>query len=872
MADIQAGPSAVPETRTSGRVRQKSARQLESEQSQRLLAAARKAEAVADGAAPLEAAKTRTKAKAAPSKAPTAKTNKGKGRAAGKGAAGDDADGGDEADFCVCKREKEGPMIECAECNDWFHFDCVGLDDEDAAEIDTYICETCEGRTGKTTSLLGPSGEKRKTQFGNQPGSRASSLASHSGSDAANAHADGYASDSSSASIRTAGPRKRVRLTASPAPVRSPTLALKVKVSAPPRKPQRKASGTVPVPAPKRTASSSTGTGADLPPARQYVVDKLGEVVGLLFTGRPEAVDSKAYARDMEAALFASFKDVVGGKEIAGVRYKAQFNLLASSLNASLRPELLATIWSRALAPAQVAVLAAAELASAARLAELEQARQASLQQTVKAKEEVAGVRVGRDGFERVEDTRANELRTLEREEARRRDSTEVGARVSAGAGAGADDADNVIDVGQSPATELPGPAPRKSSSAAAPAVPSPAKRNSSETLLGPGLSATQFALSSAWGAPADTVSDAHDDAPVRLAGDQDVLDLSDIVADDAYDDDLSKAHGEAPAAKTDMDVFMERPVAWSGTLGTPDTSPPPPVTLRFVSGRAPFPAAQVARLLPAPKLEIIGRVPTADSNKFLRERRFDAKLDVVVGAFGLRPGARDDERKAWDDMVAFYVNRDRHGLCWPHGKRAVPGTAKELYLIPLRPGDALPEIVGLVEHCAVPAARADTLFLGVFLVSKDVAPAQPAATPIPPVGYTPLGGGGGGHTPQSAGGYTPGAAAYTGGATPPAVPVPAPAPAPGLQALLANLDIPTILAKSAAAPPQPHGMPPPPAVPPGVPSPHGHGPSGPHPPMPMGEPYGWQAGPRPPPGPPMLGSGTHGMPPGPGAHGLWGI
>ncbi|KAK7916207.1 hypothetical protein WMY93_011968 [Mugilogobius chulae] len=35
-------------------------------------------------------------------------------------------------------------MIECDICQDWFHGSCVGVEEENAAEIDLYHCPNCQ--------------------------------------------------------------------------------------------------------------------------------------------------------------------------------------------------------------------------------------------------------------------------------------------------------------------------------------------------------------------------------------------------------------------------------------------------------------------------------------------------------------------------------------------------------------------------------------------------------------------------------------------------------------------------------------------------------------------------------------------------------
>jgi hypothetical protein len=38
--------------------------------------------------------------------------------------------------FCICRGPDDGrPMIHCSQCEDWFHFDCVTLEEDDAEDI-----------------------------------------------------------------------------------------------------------------------------------------------------------------------------------------------------------------------------------------------------------------------------------------------------------------------------------------------------------------------------------------------------------------------------------------------------------------------------------------------------------------------------------------------------------------------------------------------------------------------------------------------------------------------------------------------------------------------------------------------------------------
>lgn len=50
-------------------------------------------------------------------------------------------------DICpVCQKHAEGDTIECEECDDWLHFECVGLTKAQVHKIDSdipYICKQC---------------------------------------------------------------------------------------------------------------------------------------------------------------------------------------------------------------------------------------------------------------------------------------------------------------------------------------------------------------------------------------------------------------------------------------------------------------------------------------------------------------------------------------------------------------------------------------------------------------------------------------------------------------------------------------------------------------------------------------------------------
>lgn len=58
----------------------------------------------------------------------------------------------EESLFCSCRGVDEGtPMVQCGNCDEWYHFRCVNLNEDDASEIMVYVCPACQEKTGWRT-------------------------------------------------------------------------------------------------------------------------------------------------------------------------------------------------------------------------------------------------------------------------------------------------------------------------------------------------------------------------------------------------------------------------------------------------------------------------------------------------------------------------------------------------------------------------------------------------------------------------------------------------------------------------------------------------------------------------------------------------
>lgn len=54
---------------------------------------------------------------------------------------------------CICRNNKEGSMLHCSACSQWFHVECVNMAESLAALVKTYFCLACTSETQQTTFI-----------------------------------------------------------------------------------------------------------------------------------------------------------------------------------------------------------------------------------------------------------------------------------------------------------------------------------------------------------------------------------------------------------------------------------------------------------------------------------------------------------------------------------------------------------------------------------------------------------------------------------------------------------------------------------------------------------------------------------------------
>lgn len=207
-------------------------------------------------------------------------------------------------------------------------------------------------------------------------------------------------------------------------------------------------------------------------------------------------------------------------------------------------------------------MLNSADLASAERLEELERAKKTMLEQTVKQKDQQGAIRLGRDGFEQVEDFRERDMGVLQRQEQAARKEAARRESWNENENAGSPGVPESPFGGRESASATPQLERVQSNSQSQPQSPV-VKRESVDIRPTPTPVAvakspikSNFGLTSAWGGADDSEAQS-----LSLSmGDQSTLDLSDLVQEPEVDITMDLV--ESPVKK---ELLEDKPVVWSG-------------------------------------------------------------------------------------------------------------------------------------------------------------------------------------------------------------------------------------------------------------------------------------------------------------------
>jgi hypothetical protein len=186
---------------------------------------------------------------------------------------------------------------------------------------------------------------------------------------------------------------------------------------------------------------------------------------------------------------------------------------------------------------------------------------------------------------------------------------------------------------------------------------------------------------------------------------------------------------------------LLDLPSVWSGDLIMPDEGGFPAVAVQ-VAGRELGVSEEIWRTILPERLNIDGRVPTKVATDYLVQNTFATSREMAVVALLpdlSGPSLVYTEKPAADRVLAkqrhlidYFVRKDRHGVVTaPEPMRRI---VKDIYIVPLRATEQVPEFVELLDHRLGDAGERDKdMFIAVLVLQKNLIPA-PAPTRPPPM------------------------------------------------------------------------------------------------------------------------------------------
>ncbi|KAK2463520.1 hypothetical protein APHAL10511_004271 [Amanita phalloides] len=243
------------------------------------------------------------------------------------------------------------------------------------------------------------------------------------------------------------------------------------------------------------------------------------------------------------------------------------------------------------------------------------------------------------------------------------------------------------------------------------------------------------FDLSSLWSGPsAEATSTAPAVAPTEERKEAPLdPEASHGAQDQDFDMFLEEKEQNVPSVPV-QPKFENLPRVWSGKISMPLDSGMQEATVvaRQLGGRAMVDTSPLWKtLFPMDALRIDGRVATENSCNFLTQTRLNPTKELIAVAFSPADAENGQNFKAISD---FLIGKNRHGLIFPWGmppKDYSPG--RELYVLPLRAKDPLPECIELLDHLKLPKERRTDYLIGVWVLYKGRLAPPPQVQPLPP-------------------------------------------------------------------------------------------------------------------------------------------
>ncbi|TCD71834.1 hypothetical protein EIP91_003177 [Steccherinum ochraceum] len=370
--------------------------------------------------------------------------------------------------YCLCRKSDDrSPMILCSECNEWYHFGCVEVREEDAEEIHVYVCPPCSEKTGLHTVMdwEGPEALEQRNADHSKPATaqtmntrRASTAPTDASahpppssepespttkaekeeleeSSADDGSEDDYVAEVGKSKGKAKGKSKKSK---SPVPIGNASGA-----STAVKRKQSSASA----PDPKRQRSISTaGGGTDS--TRKYCLSKLEEMFTGIFLRYPalptqesglegegeeprkkteeeltpdekEDVENKAkkFTAEVEECMFELYAEPdKHGKQVPAGKYKERFRMLQFNLSQKDRVNIHTRIASLEISPKELATMSSTDLANNEIQQSIKQAEQESLAHSILKRATLPRAKMTHKGIQDIEDVNGTFSRDRERD------------------------------------------------------------------------------------------------------------------------------------------------------------------------------------------------------------------------------------------------------------------------------------------------------------------------------------------------------------------------------------------------------------------------------------------------------------------------
>ncbi|KZT59026.1 hypothetical protein CALCODRAFT_211768 [Calocera cornea HHB12733] len=473
-----------------------------------------------------------------------------------------------------------------------------------------------------------------------------------------------------------------------------------------------------------------------------------------------------AYVGDLEQHLHETFAefDEKKGKTVAAAKYRERFRTLNFNLSQRDRVLLRRRIGSSELPAEDLAMMSSADLANEERQHEMEIARRESLQYSILEAPAVPTAKITHKGEEVIEAFSAYEARRsdeLSEEERLRSPRPRVRsqsvdflyAKETDSSGQGLSTVDALVAMtGAAIGPEEPSPSlgslsdgvPPETTSAVLQKVARPDNLDiqkvqetsrpvpSARPPLSPVTpSHPNFSLNTIWSMDNDSrdrQASVVEHLELELDGDSDPVqeEFLDLMDDGDLEVLLApeeENHGALREDNAGLPVRTRAPPieVWKGEILMP-MDPAPPISCYVVARQVGGPKLAKDHmawdlLFTSATIRIEGRVPVPSSTEYLLNMRMSANKELV--AIALSPRSASDEN-SFGQLFEFLYSRRRHGIAFPWGTKSTDtAIGKDLYLVPLKANDPLPEFVQLLNHLELPIQRLEDVLLGVFVLYR---------------------------------------------------------------------------------------------------------------------------------------------------------